>query len=74
MYKTVRSTCRAVPSLLALYTRRGPLREQLWPPNGPLRVAVLGDAAPLPQIKGSTVAPPCTVLPYLIVEKNSNKR
>jgi hypothetical protein len=27
------------------------------------------EAAPLPQIKGSTVTPPCTVLPYLIVEK-----
>jgi hypothetical protein len=35
----------------------------------PLRVVAQGEAAPVPWIKGSTVAPPCTLLPYLIVEK-----
>jgi hypothetical protein len=67
--ETVCSACRGVPSPLALYTRRGPLRPQRRPPNGPLRTAAQGDAAPLLQIKGSPVVPPYTVLPYLIVKK-----
>jgi hypothetical protein len=69
VYQVAHSACRSVPHPLALYTRRGPLRAQRRPPNGPLSAAAQGDAAPLPQIKGSTEAPPHTVLPYLIIEK-----
>jgi hypothetical protein len=63
--KTGRSAFRVVaPSLV-----QGSLSPQRLIPNGSLRAAAQGEAVSVPQIKGSSVAPPCVVLPYLIVEK-----
>jgi hypothetical protein len=73
LYKTGHNAFRAVPPPV-LPLRRGPLIPQRLTLKSPLRAAVQWEGALVPQIKGSTVAPSCTVLPYLIVEKNSNKR
>ena len=69
MHKTVRRVCRAVPSPLALYTRRGASTRAAVASKWPSTHCSARGGRAAPPDQGEHCSAPCTVLPYLIVEK-----